>query len=112
MKTRILQNIVQQKAIQQKAIQQNSNVQNKISKAKKSISIGNKYIHYKGGVYNVVGLAINENTQDVDVIYHPEDGNVLFTRPIKQWNEKMSFIDWNGPIAGLEIIKKRFEKLT
>lgn len=94
-------------------LQQKCDLTNKIVKAKKSVSVGDKYMHYKGGVYNVVGVAINENTQDVDVIYHPIDGsckNVLFTRPVKQWNEKISYIDWNK--FGMEIVKKRFEKIT
>ena len=87
----------------------------KILQGKKLISVGHKYLHYKGEHYKVTGLAFNENSQDVDVIYHPVNGpykNILFTRPLKQWNDKMSYIDWNGPIVGNEIIKRRFEKIT
>lgn len=86
----------------------------KIRDAKKIVTVGEKYKHYKGGLYYVVSLAINENTQEVDVIYHPIKGcgkNILFTRPVKQWSEEISNIDWNRFPQGFELRQKRFEKV-
>jgi hypothetical protein len=86
----------------------------KLNQAKKQVIIGKDYVHYKGGLYTVVNVALNENTQEIDVIYRPTSGrykNLLFSRPLKQWNEPISEILWNDHVRGLEVIRKRFEKV-
>lgn len=83
----------------------------KINRAKNIVSVGCDYTHYKGGVYKVEGVAINENTQDVDVIYSSvKDKSLWFVRPLKQWDEDISDIKWQGPLPGMEVVKKRFQK--
>lgn len=56
------------------------------------------YRHFKGGIYEVVGVAIHTETQDGLVLYKDVNNphNIIWARPIKMWNEAV-----NG--------KKRFE---
>lgn len=42
---------------------------------------GQVYRHYKGGIYVVVGVAINTETEERLVIYHDGDGNI-WGRPV------------------------------
>lgn len=91
------------------------NLMREIRKAKKRVDIGKEYIHYKGGIYKIINVAVNENTQDIDVLYSPTSGkykNIMFTRPITQWNDILSYIRWDTHINGLEVIKKRFERFN
>jgi hypothetical protein len=87
---------------------QKKSLEFEIRNAKKQVTIGGEYTHYKGGVYKVVGVAINENNQNIDVVY--SRNKVWFTRPLKEWNETISHIDWNGVLPGMEICRKRFER--
>lgn len=56
------------------------------------------YRHFKGGIYEVVGVAIHTETQDGLVLYKYVNNphNIIWARPIKMWNDEV-----NG--------KKRFE---
>jgi hypothetical protein len=66
---------------------------------------GERYRHYKGDLYKVVGLAIHSNDDIWMVVYKPlyenADAN-FFTRPLDQWFEKVIY-------QGIE--KTRFEKV-
>lgn len=60
---------------------------------------GQKYQHYKGGLYEVVGLAREEATLELQVVYRalydsPEFGpNALWIRPLENFT---GFVDQNG----------------
>ena len=57
---------------------------------------GEVYKHYKGDLYEVVGLAIHSNEDIWMVIYKPLYENAdaeLFTRPLKDWR---NVIEWDG----------------
>jgi hypothetical protein len=57
---------------------------------------GEKYKHYKGDTYEVVGLAIHSNDDIWMVVYKPlyEGGDAdLFTRPLEEW---FSPLEWEG----------------
>ncbi len=54
------------------------------------------YKHYKGDLYEVVGLAIHSNDDIWMVVYKPLYDNAdaeMFTRPLSEWNEEVL---WNG----------------
>lgn len=60
-----------------------------------------KFRHYKGGVYERMGVAIQESTGVRMVIYRGGDG-VVWARPKKEWNE---FVAHKGKMV------KRFSRL-
>lgn len=63
---------------------------------------GEIYKHYKGDLYEVVGLAIHSNDDIWMVVYKPLYENAdaeMFTRPLHEWDEE---ITWN------ESMVKRF----
>ncbi|WP_433956973.1 DUF1653 domain-containing protein [Cytobacillus horneckiae] len=50
------------------------------------------YRHYKGGIYNVIGMGKHSETQEEIVIYEDTD-NRLWVRPLKMFFEE---IEVNG----------------
>lgn len=55
-----------------------------------------RYRHYKGDIYEVVGLAIHSNDDVWMVVYKPLYENAdaeLFTRPLDEW---FSEVDYNN----------------
>lgn len=57
------------------------------------------YKHWKGGLYQVLGLAQHSETEERLVIYvalRPGVGPRLFARPLAQWDELMAGPD--GPV--------------
>lgn len=56
------------------------------SDSDKTVTKGDYYRHYKGGLYCVDGFATHTETGDLLVLYH-EVGNANFTwaRPIEHW---------------------------
>ena len=51
--------------------------------------IGSRYRHYKGGEYEVVQLAINENDLQPLVIYKSLAKGTLWVRTFDDWNAKV-----------------------
>ncbi|MFZ2681555.1 MAG: DUF1653 domain-containing protein [Patescibacteria group bacterium] len=57
---------------------------------------GELYRHYKGGVYEVVLLAINTVDSAWTVVYkptYPNPGADYFTRPLEEWHEVVKYND-------------------
>ena len=48
------------------------------------IQVGRKYRHFKGGVYEVLMLALNTDHNNIDVVYRNSD-NQVFTRNYDTW---------------------------
>lgn len=59
------------------------------------------YRHYKGGIYNVIGMGKHTETQEEVIIYEGTD-NKLWVRPLDMFMEK---IEVNGQMV------PRFQKL-
>lgn len=51
-----------------------------------------KWRHYKGGEYEVLGMAVHSETLKEMVIYKNKEG-VIWVRPAKMWNE---IVEWEG----------------
>jgi hypothetical protein len=51
--------------------------------------MGQIYRHYKGGIYNVVGMAKHTETEEDLVVYEGTDGK-LWCRPTKMFLEKVN----------------------
>ena len=49
-----------------------------------------KYEHFKGGQYEVLGVAKHSETLDDLVIYKNSEGN-LWARPLKMFSEEVEF---------------------
>lgn len=61
------------------------------------IEIGQKYTHYKGGEYEVIALALKEDTLEPMVIYtSPQHGNTVWARGWDDWNSE---VEWEGKIV-------------
>lgn len=59
-----------------------------IKDAEKLVKVGGRYVHYKSTnhIYTLLGLAIQEATNKVCVIYRAEYGkNVTFVRDLDTW---------------------------
>lgn len=66
------------------------------------IQIGEQYIHYKGGEYEVVALALKEDTLEPLVIYKsPQHNDTVWARVWSDWD---AAVEWNGKTV------KRFTK--
>jgi hypothetical protein len=73
------------------------------------------YRHYKGGLYEVHGLAIREETKDgkyfiTEVVYSPlSDGSILETMEETMWTRVLS--NFNGLVLVENGGVQRFEKV-
>lgn len=47
------------------------------------------YRHFKGGIYQVIGVALNSETLEEKVIYRSIDDQ-LWERPVTMWKEKVN----------------------
>ena len=54
------------------------------------ITIGKKYRHYKGNVYEVIALAKHSETGEDMVVYQNVKKGDVWVRPKSMWNEKIS----------------------
>jgi hypothetical protein len=50
-----------------------------------------RYRHYKGNLYEVVGMARHSETLEALVVYRPLDGGsaTLWVRPHRMWSERV-----------------------
>lgn len=62
------------------------------------------YKHYKGGIYEVVGMSIHTETEEELVLYKDEDDN-FWSRPVEM------FLDVDNFIPELRAQMPRFEKV-
>lgn len=65
-----------------------------LEKAKKCVTIGGTYVHFKspGMQYRVQDFAIDTTTTEVLVIYKALYGQgVLFARPLSEWLDEVDF---------------------
>lgn len=46
---------------------------------------GHKYRHFKGGVYTVLFLAVDEVSLELTVVYMSSEGDI-WTRSVRSWN--------------------------
>lgn len=46
-----------------------------------------KYKHYKGGIYEVIGMATHTETLESMVIYKKCSSGSVWVRPASMWNE-------------------------
>ncbi len=58
------------------------------------VKIGQIYTHYKGGEYEVIALALKEDTLEPLVIYKSlGHGNTIWARGYDDWNAE---VEWQG----------------
>ena len=57
-----------------------------------------KYRHFKGGEYEVLGIASHSETMEPMVVYRALYGEKgLWVRPLSMWNEIMDRDGYHGP---------------
>ena len=57
-----------------------------------------KYRHFKGGEYELIGIAKHSETLEPMVIYRALYGDGgLWVRPATMWSETVTREDYNGP---------------
>lgn len=54
------------------------------------ITVGKKYRHYKGNIYEIIALAKHSETCEDMVVYKNVDKGDVWVRPKSMWNEKIS----------------------
>lgn len=47
--------------------------------------------HYKGGIYSVVGFALDSETCEPVVFYRNRNEMYFWTRPLSQWEETVEY---------------------
>ncbi|HLC48885.1 MAG TPA: DUF1653 domain-containing protein [Candidatus Andersenbacteria bacterium] len=58
------------------------------------VKVGQWYTHYKGGAYEVIALALKEDTLEPMVIYRsPGHGDTVWARVYEDWNAEF---EWEG----------------
>ena len=61
------------------------------------VKIGQKYTHYKGGEYEVIALALKEDTLEPLVVYRALwHGGTVWARAWNDWNAD---VQWEGKIV-------------
>ena len=57
-----------------------------------------KYRHFKGGLYEVIGIASHSETMEPMVVYKALYGeHGLWVRPAAMWNEIVDKSEYHGP---------------
>ena len=57
-----------------------------------------RYRHFKGGEYEVLGIARHSETQETMVVYRALYGEMgLWVRPVSMWNEAVFRDGYSGP---------------
>lgn len=57
-----------------------------------------KYRHFKGNLYEVIGLAHHSETMELMVVYRALYGEQgLWVRPAAMWNETVDKPNYHGP---------------
>lgn len=59
------------------------------------ITIGKKYRHYKGNLYEIIALGKHSETTEDVIVYKSLKTNDVWVRPYKMWNET---VDSNGTL--------------
>lgn len=54
-------------------------------------SAGQRFRHYKGGLYAVIEMATLEATYEPLVIYRAEKDGTVWARPLSQWLEEVEY---------------------
>ena len=58
--------------------------------AKVPIKPGQRYRHYKGGEYEVIALALQEDTLEPLIVYLSLAKKTVWARTLKNWNEEVT----------------------
>lgn len=49
------------------------------------------YKHFKGGIYELIGVANHSETMEEMVVYKSVENNRLWVRPFSMWDEEVVF---------------------
>jgi len=62
---------------------------------------GQKYRHYKGGLYEVISMATHSETSEPLVVYKSVLFGSVYARPLSMWFEKISSESMLNPIQDI-----------
>jgi hypothetical protein len=70
-----------------------------VSVAANQIHVGDRYRHFKGGVYQIVGVGKHTETLEEFVVYQPFDATdeLLCIRPLAMFIDSVDRADYHGP---------------
>lgn len=66
---------------------------------------GEKYLHYKGGRYEVICIANHTDNNEAVVIYKSLSFGSIYARPLNEW---FDFVEWDNGVNPYK--DKRFVK--
>jgi hypothetical protein len=58
---------------------------------------GERWQHYKGGIYEIITLANHSETQEALVIYKSIPFGSIYARPLSMWEEKCEIENMEQP---------------
>lgn len=58
---------------------------------------GDYWTHYKGGVYQIVTLAVHENTGEPLIVYRSLKYGTIWVRTVTNWNEQVAILGGYTP---------------
>ena len=64
---------------------------------------GEIYRHYKGNVYQVLGVGLHTETLEELVVYKAVEGNQIWVRPLSMWQESVQTAE--GSILRFRLLK-------
>lgn len=69
-------------------------LETKLADARNQVKPGSKWRHYKGGEYTIKDIVVQEEDNELAVVYQPlAHPDVCFARPLSVWDEQ---VEWNG----------------
>lgn len=71
--------------------------------------IGSHYRHYKGGLYEFIGVATHADTKEDMAIYKSVHRGTVYTRPLSSWSDEITIK--GGNIFGGDKVVNRFTLL-
>lgn len=57
---------------------------------------GQKYQHYKGGIYEIVSMAAHTETAEQMVVYKSVNFGTVYVRPYTEWNKPVENLWWHN----------------
>jgi hypothetical protein len=62
--------------------------------AQQQVAVGERYKHYRGLLYTVIAIGLDEKTLEPSVVYKAEYGEKLtWIRPLSDWLKE---VEWEG----------------
>lgn len=67
-------------------------IQDYIGSLRHEYVAGDYWTHYKGGVYQIIAVAVKEDTLEPVIVYQSLKHGTVWVRTVKNWQEKVPIL--------------------